>query len=149
MGAGCYVAGSEQGAMYRSERVLKEIYFGNDSDCLYLRLDPLLWKKVTLRIEFHGTKHSFLEFALESFGGLATYTFTNWAGVVSQHCALAAIEVVELSVPLSLLGLDGEEVVRFQVKVLENGLERECYPERVPVEFGLTRSDYILEHWMV
>ncbi len=149
MGAGCYVAGSEQGAMYRSERILKEIHFGNDSESLYLRLDPLLWKNVTVRIEFHGPRHAALEFALESFVGLASYRWTDASGTVSQHRALAAIEVVELAVPLSRLGLDGEEIVRFQVKVLEGGLERECYPERVPIEFNLTRKDYALEHWMV
>lgn len=149
MGAGCYVAGSEQGAMYRSERILKEIYFGNDSEFLYLRMDPLLWKNVTVRIEFHGPCHTSLDFELESSAGLSAYRWTDMNGTVSQHRALAAIEVVELSVPLSVLGLDGEGVVRFQVKVLEGGLERECYPERVPIEFSLTRKDYALEHWMV
>jgi hypothetical protein len=149
MGAGCYVAGSEQGAMYRSERVLKEIYFGNDSESLYLRLDPLLWKNVTVRIDFHGPRHTALEFVLESFVGLASYLWTDATGAVSQHRALAAVEVVELAVPLVMLGLDEEEIVRFQVKVLEEGLERECYPERVPIEFNLIRKDYALEHWMV
>ena len=92
MGAGCYVAGSEQGAMYRSERILKEIHFGNDTESLYLRLDPLLWKSVTVRIEFHGPRHAALEFALESFVGLASYRWTDALGTVSQHRALAALE---------------------------------------------------------
>jgi hypothetical protein len=33
--------------------------------------------------------------------------------------------------------------------VFEGGLERECYPERVPIEFALTRREHALEHWMV
>jgi hypothetical protein len=59
--------------------------------------------------------------------------------------------VVELALPLSLLDGEGKggEPVRFQVKVLEGGLELECYPERVPIEFNPTRKDYALEHWMV
>jgi hypothetical protein len=104
---------------------------------------------VSVRIEFHGPHHTSLDFALEPFAGLASYRWTDTCGTVSQHRALAAVEFVELSVPLSVLGLDGEGVVRFQVKVLEGGLERECYPERVPIEFSLTRKNYALEHWMV
>jgi hypothetical protein len=57
--------------------------------------------------------------------------------------------VVELALPLALLGEEGGGPVRFQVKVLEGGLELECYPERVPIEFSPTRKDYALEHWMV
>lgn len=149
MGAGRYVAGSEQAAMYRSGRILKEIYFGNDSGSLFFRLDPLQWKNVSIRIEFHGPQNGALEFVLQPRAGISSYVWTDGAGVLSQHHAVAVIEVVELAVPLCMLGIEGNETVRFQVKVLEGGLERECYPERVPIEFKLTRKDYALEHWMV
>jgi hypothetical protein len=70
-------------------------------------------------------------------------------GERSQHEGLVSRDVVELEIPLPLIGLNGDSVVRFQVKVFEGGLERECYPERVPIEFNLTRREYALEHWMV
>ena len=149
MGAGCYVAGSEQGAMYRSERNLKQIFFGNDSEFLYLRVDPQRQKGASVRVDFHGTSPGCLEFGPVGKGEIGTYCWTDAQGKRSERADIAAGEVVELKVPLGLLGLDGESTVRFQVKVFEEGLERECYPERVPIEFSLTRRDYVLENWMV
>lgn len=151
MGAGCYVAGSEQGAMYRSDRVLKQIHFGNDSECLYLRLDPAVWRNVRICIEFHGPRCAKLEFALMPCAGVEPCRWTDASGGRSLAGKLASRDVVELALPLSLLDGEGKggEPVRFQVKVLEGGLELECYPERVPIEFNPTRKDYALEHWMV
>jgi hypothetical protein len=149
MGAGCYVAGSEQGAMYRSDRVLKQIHFGNDSECLYLRLDPAVWKNVRICIEFHGPRCARLEFALELRAGAGQCLWSDALGECNLAGTLALLDVVELALPLSFLGGEGGEPVRFQVKVLEGALELECYPERVPIEFNLTRRDYALEHWMV
>ncbi|NDJ12535.1 MAG: hypothetical protein EBY17_15270 [Acidobacteriia bacterium] len=76
MGAGCYIAGSEQGAMYRSGRMLKRFYFGNDAKSLYLRLDPERWEGTSVRIEFHGQspcvvslpKHSTLPVCVHASG---------------------------------------------------------------------------------
>jgi alpha-amylase/alpha-mannosidase (GH57 family) len=149
MGAGCYVAGSEQGAMYRSERVLKQIFFGNDSESLYIRMDPLFWKTVQIRIEFHGPRSGRIEFGLVPHAGTAGCSWSDVSGERSFRGSLAIQEVVELAVPLSVCGGTGKEPLRFQVKVLEGGLERECYPERVPIEFHLTQRNYALEHWMV
>ena len=153
MGAGCHVAGSEQGAMYRSERVVKRIYFGNDGTCLYLRIDLSRWKNVRIRIEFHDGETAALEFLLQPSSGVSTYAWTNRAGDVFPQKALVIGEVVELAVPLSLLGLDSGGRVRFQLKVIEDGarggLETECYPERVPIEYDLMRKDHAVEHWMV
>ncbi len=149
MGAGCYIAGSEQGAMYRSGRILKRFYFGNDAQAVYLRLDPVQWEGVSVRIEFHGKLHAALEVPSLKPEGQGSYRWISAAGVVTEQEGFAARDVVELEIPLSLLELNGDQAVRFQVKVFEGGLERECYPERVPIEFNLTRKEYALEHWMV
>lgn len=149
MGAGCYIAGSEQGAMYRSGRMLKRFYFGNDSESLYLRLDPERWEGTSVRIEFHGPNPGVISLPKLEQTGPGNYTWIGADGAASEYEGLAAKDVVELEIPLSKLGLDGDKTVRFQVKVFEGGLERECYPERVPVEFELTRKEYALENWMV
>jgi hypothetical protein len=149
IGAGCYIAGSEQGAMCHSGRVLKQFFFGNDSEFLYLRLDPLPSRDASVRVEFHGVRAGALE--LESLrkapgGGLV------WAGADGARVEClgrVSRDVLELALPLSALGLDGSSEVRFQVKVYEGTLQKECYPERVPIEFGLTQRTYALENWMV
>jgi len=149
MGAGCYIAGSEQGAMYRSGRILKRFFFGNDIEFLYLRLDPVRWENTLVRIEFHGRTPGVIELSHLEKGGPGTFVWISTEGKRSQHEGLVSRDVVELEIPLPLIGLNGDAAVRFQVKVFEGGLERECYPERVPIEFNLTRGEYALEHWMV
>ncbi len=150
MGAGCYVAGSEQGAMYRSERLLKRFFFGNNAGFLFIRLDPVRWERASVRIEFHGKQIGILE--LTSLRSPDENPFFLWIapdGSISRHVGIAVQDVLELEVPLSLPPLNEGSVVRFQVKVFEDGLERECYPERVPIEFSLSCQNYALEHWMV
>ena len=52
-GAGLYVAGAEQGAMYRSDRWLNKLRFGNDQRHLYLRLELLKRERVAVNVKFH------------------------------------------------------------------------------------------------
>jgi alpha-amylase/alpha-mannosidase (GH57 family) len=149
MGAGSYVAGSEQGAMYCSDRILKGFAFGNDDDSLYLRFELLRWQDVSVSVEFHGIKPATLEFGPLAPTGRGCYRLVGADGTIVERKDLAAREVVEVKVPLLDLGMNGDDQIRFQVKVFEAGLERECYPERVPIEFALTRNQYALEHWLV
>jgi hypothetical protein len=149
VGAGCYVAGSEQGAMYRSGRLLKQFFFGNDIEFLYFRLDPVRNAEASVKIEFHGPKSGVLELESLQTPGLGSYVWEFSDGVRTEYCGRASREVVELEIPLAFLEPDSERHVRFQVKVFEGGLERECYPERVPIEFKLTQREYALENWSV
>jgi hypothetical protein len=149
MGAGCYVAGSEQGAMYRSERILRQFFFGNNPDSLFIRFEIADWENVTIRVDFHGGQSAWLEFSPTPNAGSTRYRLQAGDAQPEDVSRLAIGEVAELSVPLVKLGLNGDNLVRFQVKAFQGGMERECYPERVPIEFHLTRKEYALEHWMV
>jgi len=53
VGAGFYVAGSEQGAMFRDDRFLRTVRFGCDTQRLYLRCDLRRVGDFTLGIVFH------------------------------------------------------------------------------------------------
>jgi alpha-amylase/alpha-mannosidase (GH57 family) len=149
MGAGVYVAGSEQGAMHRGDRWMRRVCFGNDEESLFLRFEMREWAGVVLRVEFHGASPCSIELGPLAESGSGTYMLRNGRGVEQERSGWVAREVVEVRVALADLGLDGQDGVRFQVKVLEGNLERECYPERVPIEFQLTRNQYALENWMV
>lgn len=149
MGAGCYLAGSEQGAMYCSDRILKRFFFGNDIEFLYLRLDPLRWDGVSVRIEFHGARSGRITLASLERTRQGAFVWEDAAGVREEYRGVVARDVVELEIPLTLLDLHEGSEVRFQVKIFEGSLERECYPERVPVEFRLTQREHQLKHWMV
>jgi alpha-amylase/alpha-mannosidase (GH57 family) len=149
MGAGVYVAGSEQGAMYRSDRVMKRICFGNDAEHLFLRFEMDAWEGKTLRVEFHGGASCSLELGpLRATEG-EKYRLWNAAGKKQSREGWVAEEVVEVKVALRDLPLNGEDYLRFQVKLLEGEIERERYPERVPIEFLLTGNQYALKNWLV
>ena len=135
--------------MYRSDRILRQFFFGNNPDSLFIRFELVKWEDVTIHIDFHGSHPASLEFSPKPDAGCGAYRFQIAGGKLEEIPRLASSEVAELAVPLKKLGIDGESLVRFQVKVLQGGLERECYPERVPIEFHLTRKEYALEHWMV
>ena len=56
---------------------------------------------------------------------------------------------IELAIPLADLGLAGEAPVAFQVRLLRDGIERECYPESAPIQFTLLGADFALRNWIV
>ena len=148
-GAGVYVAGSEQGAMCRSERWLNKMHFGNDEHNFYLRLDLLKWGAISLSVQFHNPAGMLLQSGVLSRKGGQLFTLQSGAGPVSTHRTLGADAVVALSVPLRELNLAPGAQISFQVRISEEGLERECCPESVPIEFPLLSEEFALENWMV
>ena len=151
VGAGRYAAGSEQGAMYRSDRLIQQIYFGNDEENFYLRCDFRKWDKISLIVRFHqpadyvsvGDGHS------DPRWGNQEYLLREPDGRTVAGDSLAAEDILELAVPLASLGLAGEGQIAFQVKVLKDGIERECHPETAPIQFALLGADFALRNWMV
>jgi hypothetical protein len=61
----------------------------------------------------------------------------------------AADEVVEVSVPFLALGVRAGNLVQFQVKIFEKGIERECYPENSPIEIVVPGPETALAQWVV
>ena len=50
---------------------------------------------------------------------------------------------------LAELGLTGDAPLAFQVKVVQDGIELECYPESAPIQFPLLGPDFALRNWIV
>ncbi|MDB6171574.1 MAG: alpha-amylase/alpha-mannosidase family [Chthoniobacteraceae bacterium] len=148
-GSGLYLAGSEQGAMYRSERFLNKMHFGNDEEHLYLRLDLRKWGRVSLQVQFHEPAGVSIRTGILTRHGLQQYSLTKANGEVVSLNNLAAAEVVELSIPLAELHIGPGVQVHFQVRLSEDGIERECYPESVPIQFPLLSEEFALQNWMV
>ncbi|MEI9893596.1 MAG: hypothetical protein WDN28_06780 [Chthoniobacter sp.] len=127
LGAGSYSPGSEQGAMYRGERLIQRIRFGNNEETFFIRVD--LRKRVVaeLIVQFHQPIERRVSIAL----GEAKGTF------------------VQVGVPLAELGVKGDGSLAFQVKVIQHGIELECYPESAPIQFALVGPDFALRNWIV
>ena len=148
-GAGRYVAGSEQGARHRSDRLVQRIFFGNDADNLYLRCDFRKWDSVSLQIRFHQPADFTIETGILSREGIQEFQLRSPGNKAVTLSSVAAVDTVVMSISLADLGLQGEAPVAFQIKVLKDGIERECHPENVPIQFALLGADFALRNWFV
>jgi len=127
LGAGSYTPGSEQGAMYRAERLIGRILFGNNEEMLFLRVDLRKRAAADLVVQFHQPVERQLTIGL--------------AGVKSTFA--------HAGIPLAELGLAGDASLAFQIKVIQDGIELECYPESAPIQFPLLGQDFALRNWIV
>ena len=149
IGAGCYVAGSEQGAMYRAERIVGKIHFGSDERALFLRVDLRKWEPVALTVEFHQPAGVLVRTGVLTRGGAGEFTIEKAGGEKLTRTSLVVGDAIEFALPLADLGLAGEAPVAFQVRVFRDGIERECYPENAPIQFTLLGADFALRNWIV
>ena len=149
IGAGCYVAGSEQGAMYRAERIVSKIHFGSDARALFLRVDLRKWEPVALTVEFHQPAGVVVRTGVLARGGAGEFTIEKAGGEKLARTSLVVRDAIEFALPLADLDLAGEAPVAFQVRVFRDGIERECYPENAPIQFTLLGADFALRNWIV
>ena len=128
--AGTYLPGSEQGAMHRSERLAKKLWFGSDKVHLYLRLDLVPSAKtppftLLLTITRSG----------KEAGSVRTQTVVLRKPGAAPHLVAGASQL-EWKLSLAELGLAPGTPFGFQIALLSEGIERERYPERsvIPLE---------------
>jgi len=127
LGAGSYMPGSEQGAMYRAERLVGRIQFGNNEESLFIRVDLRKRATAELVVHFHHPVERQVAVAL--------------AGVKGPF--------MQTAVQLAELGITGDKPLAFQIKVMQDGMEIECYPESAPIQFPLLGPDFALRNWIV
>jgi alpha-amylase/alpha-mannosidase (GH57 family) len=148
-GAGVYLAGSEQGAMYRSERLVDRIWFGNDQRSFFLRLDLLKRDSVSFEIQFQAPAAVKITIPPLVSSGPHEYSVEQTGGSTARRTSIAVGEIIEMAVSFADLGLSAPGPVSFQLKVLQDGIERERYPESVPFQFTLPGEEFALQNWMV
>jgi alpha-amylase/alpha-mannosidase (GH57 family) len=126
IGAGIYTPGGEQGVMHRADRLVSRIHFGNSEDTLFVRVDLRKRANATIILQFHQPAELRIEIDVP-----------------------ADRDSVIFALPLAELGATGEALVAFQVKVVQDEIERECYPETAPIQFTLAGQDFMLRNWIV
>jgi alpha-amylase/alpha-mannosidase (GH57 family) len=148
-GAGVYIAGAEQGAMYRSDRWLSKLHFGNDERQLYVRIELLKWDRVALTVRFHQPPGMILRTDLVGRAGPKEFTLADRHGQTVTRKSLATGELVELAISLKDLQLAPGMPVSFQVQLTHDEMEAESFPANVPIEFALLDEELALHHWIV
>ena len=149
IGAGRYVAGSEQGAMYRAERIVSKIEFGSDERTFFLRVDLRKWEPLTLTVQFLQPAETLVRTGLLTRGGVGEFTIEKAGAAKTTRSSLVVNDAIEFAIPLADLGLAGGAAVAFQMRVFRDGIERECYPENAPIQFTLLGADFALRNWIV
>ncbi|MEI8341594.1 MAG: hypothetical protein WCH43_08690, partial [Verrucomicrobiota bacterium] len=149
MGAGSYEAGSEQGAMFRSERFLEKMHFGFSEESLCLRIDLRKWGGLSVAVRFFQPDRFLLKTKPLTRDGRQEFTITTPAGIEIKRNTLAAVDIIEWEIAMLDLALKPGDTVAFQLRVLQDGIERERYPEGGPVQLSVPGSGYAMEHWVV
>jgi alpha-amylase/alpha-mannosidase (GH57 family) len=149
VGAGSYEAGREQGAMYRSERFVRRILFGNDGESLSLQIEFVKWEPVEVQVRFLQPAGVIVETGVLARGAGGRLTVHRQSAGARSYGSVGAGEIIELCLPLAALSLAPGDPVSFQLRVLRDGIEREIHPEGSSIQFTLLDDQSALEHWIV
>ncbi len=148
LGAGFYQPGSEQGAMYRSERVLDGIWFGFGVESLYLRFDFVEWGSLAEGGVLRAARLPARCRAVRSKRHERIYAHhSGWRQL--SRVSIAKRDIVEWEVPLLDLALKPGSPVAFQVRVLADGIETEKYPEAAAIQLTVPGPDFAAAKWIV
>jgi alpha-amylase/alpha-mannosidase (GH57 family) len=137
-GAACYEAGSEQGAMYLSDRLLDRWYYGWNSEALVMRLDLVRPEPVALELRFSAPAERVIASG-ELLPGKA----------LSGSESVAFVDCIEWSIPWALLDLAPGTPFALRIAILQKGIDREIYPEWEPLTLTRPDGEWALRHWIV
>jgi len=140
------------GAMHQTVRHLEKVYFGYDTRAFYVRVDFArgglqgLPPQVSVQLQFVSPRECRL--AAERSGG-------EWRGSLSgtvgsdHQAAVAGGKILEIGIPLKVLGLQEADEVRYFVTLYEKDRELERFPSTgflvVPVDpWELDQQEWIV-----
>jgi alpha-amylase/alpha-mannosidase (GH57 family) len=150
MGAGLYSSGTEQGAMYRSDRYVDEIHFGFGASALFLRLDLCKWvNNLDLAIRFQEPKCWLARVEKVKRGRGQSFTLISPDGRQMVRDSFAAESIIEWKIDLADLQLAPHATVAFQIQILQDGIEREWYPEIGVINLSVPLIDAARKNWIV
>jgi alpha-amylase/alpha-mannosidase (GH57 family) len=150
--AGYAVAGGGD-SMHRTDRMLEKVFFGFDLDFFYLRIDLIADKIKNFpaggSIQLRFTSPEKCSLALQRMpNGEWRLETVVWPDA-RRVPGFAANKILELALPLGVLGVEKPADVTFFISVLENGRDLERFPTTgyltVPTDpWGLDQQE-----WMV
>ena len=153
LGAGELDLTRQATAMFQGDRIGQKLHFGFGSSDFFLRVD-LSRQPEAITIRFllpHAARVT-----LQSSGpGATSVVFeSSTDGVVFTAGPAPGLlafwgHSLMVSIPRSLLGLEPGSECAFFVQLLEEGLQRERFPERGAIEMNAPSLDFESEQWFV
>lgn len=156
-GAGSYRPSAGQHAMAKSADLVEEILFGFDETNFYLCVrwagNPADIGADGLQVRFSAPRRAELEIhGLARGGGAVEWTVTGeWqTGEASSEGVRAACDrILEVAVPLALLGRRGDSQIRFGIAVEVEGRVAEVHPSEGEIEIAEPEELGVGEEWLV
>ncbi len=157
--AGFYDVGKSGGTMHQAESIVSYIYYGFDLSNLFLRLDT----KLNLREEGISELFFIVHFLKPQQRRLRIKMIPEKDRVealffkkeddewktVSDLNTIAAKEIVELSMPFSLIKAGPNEEVQFFITVRKDGIVLEKWPFRGFISFQVPTEEFEASKWYV
>ncbi|OHB72863.1 MAG: alpha-amylase/alpha-mannosidase [Planctomycetes bacterium RBG_13_63_9] len=155
--AGHYVNHGARGAMtMAAERLVSDLYFGFDTEHLFLRLDARGGPFREQLAEIDGLRVALLqpegfELLVRNPAGKepAAQLYHNDVPVAEADVQVAADLLFELSVPFRSLAISTDEPVHFCVELLRGEQSLERIPHEGAIEATVPSADYELMMWQV
>jgi alpha-amylase/alpha-mannosidase (GH57 family) len=140
-GAGSYVPAADSG--------IARLYFGNDEENFYLRVDFAQPRKGKLVLQMTHPKPIVASASLDGTGERPLEVELP-GGESSVQGVCAADEIVELALPFAAMGMEVPGQVAFQVRWQDAaGRLNECHPPASTIQCPLLGSEWALAHWVV
>lgn len=118
-------------SMHRTDRLLEKILFGFDLNWFYLRLDLASGRISDFpedsSIEIHFVSPKSCSLSLECTDNKWRCNTLDWPASARQP-NFAGDAILELGIPLEILGVHGSEDVSFFILMLENRKEMDRFP---------------------
>ncbi len=139
LGAGVYKVDSRSGAMHGQRFIIRELHYGSDGSSLFLRIDfedrvsaGLHDSTISLQVAPQSDPEHATTFSMPvSAGG------TQKVGDVEY----AYVNVFEISVPLSAVGVAPRQPIRFQLSLWQSGLPLDALPQHGWLEASTAEPD--------
>jgi len=153
LGAGQLDLTKQQTAMFQGDRIGQKLFFGFGTVNFYLRLD-LMRQPEAITIRFLLPHPARVTLRLAQPGRITTFFETSGDGVLFVPSAANNLlahwgHSLAVSIPRELLRVEPGHEFAFFVQLLENGLQRERYPERGAIELTAPGKDFEAEQWFV
>lgn len=152
MGAGRYDISQQQTAMYQSDRIGRQLFYGFNEEKFFFRLDTTGRIPEKINVSFYqpaiarivvniAEKKAYLERSEDDVH------FENAPSDIAYH----ANEHFEFAVDMKALGwkMDEGENAAFMVQVFNENVEKERYPERGLIEFQTPSPQFKLKNWFI
>ena len=148
-GAGRYEANGNLPTMARCGEAVSRVFFGNDDHYFYMHVELSSDGAPEIAIRFQNPDGVEIRTGPLSAPTSQPVQIGFPGGTIRTVGLLAFDEILELAVPLEVLGTRTGETLSFQLTVLREGIEDERHPPTSAIQCPLLNGEWALENWVV